>query len=42
MIGIVYVRDLLYLFKHSELIRLDDLMSTPFFVTPNQKVAELL
>ena len=42
IIGIVYVRDLLYLFKNSELIHLSDLMSTPFFVQPTQKVSELL
>ncbi len=42
IIGIVYVRDLLYLFKHSELIRLGDLMSPPYFVPPFQKVSELL
>ncbi len=42
IIGVVYVRDLLYLFKHSELIRLSDLMSHPYFVAPSQKVSELL
>ena len=42
IIGIIYVRDLLYLFKNSSLIRLIDLMSTPFFIPPHQKVAELL
>jgi len=42
IIGIIYVRDLLYLFKHSTLISLRDLISVPFFVLPHQKVAELL
>ncbi len=42
IIGIIYVRDLLYLFKNHELIHLGDLMSVPFFVLPTQKVAELL
>ncbi len=42
IVGVVYVRDLLYLFKNSELIRLSDLMSAPFFVPPTQKVAELM
>src|SRR3989338_1836903 len=42
IVGIIYVRDLLYLFKNSSLIRLIDLMSTPFFIPPHQKVAELL
>ena len=42
IIGILYVRDLLYLFKNSSLIHLEDLMSAPFFVTPPHKVAALL
>ncbi len=42
IVGIIYVRDLLYLFKNSSLIHLSDLMSAPFFVPPHQKVAELL
>ena len=42
IVGIIYVRDLLYLFKNSSLIRLSDLISAPFFVSPHQKVAELL
>jgi len=42
IIGIIYVRDLLYLFKNSELIRLSDLVNAPYFVSPAQKVAELL
>ncbi len=42
IVGILYVRDILYLFKNSSLIHLQDLMSAPFFVEPHQKVAELL
>ena len=42
IVGIIYVRDILYLFKNSSLIRLQDLMSTPFFVGPYQRVSELL
>ncbi len=42
IIGIIYVRDLLYLFKNSELIHLNDLMSTPYFILPTQKASELL
>ena len=42
IVGIIYVRDLLYLFKNSSLIRLEDLLSAPFFVEPTKKVAELL
>lgn len=42
IVGIIYVRDLLYLFKNSELIRLEDLMSAPFFIDPHKKVNELL
>ena len=42
IIGILYVRDLLYLFKNSSLIRIGDLISTPLFIPQNKKVAELL
>ncbi len=42
VIGILYVRDLLYLFKNSSLIRAEDLLSTPFYVAPSKRVAELL
>ena len=42
IVGIIYVRDLLYLFRNSSLIRVEDLMSAPYFVPPTQKVAELL
>jgi Mg2+/Co2+ transporter CorB len=42
IVGVIYVRDLLYLFKNSSLIHLSDLMSAPFFVPPHLKVAELL
>ncbi|OIO39060.1 MAG: hypothetical protein COT00_00760 [Candidatus Omnitrophica bacterium CG07_land_8_20_14_0_80_50_8] len=42
IVGIIYVRDILYLFKNSSLIHLQDLISMPYFVEPRQKVAELL
>lgn len=42
IVGILYVRDLLYLFKNESLFRLEDLMSAPYFVPPHLKVAELL
>ena len=42
IIGILYVRDILYLFKNSSLINLRDVLSAPFFVSSNQKAAELL
>ncbi len=42
IVGILYVRDVLYLFKNSSLIHLQDLMSAPYFVEPHQKVAVLL
>ena len=42
IVGIIYVRDILYLFKNSSLIHIHDLMSAPFFVSPKQKVSELL
>ena len=42
IVGIIYVRDILYLFKNSSLIHIHDLMSAPFFIEPRKKVAELL
>ncbi len=42
IVGILYVRDMIYLFKNSTLIQLNDLLSAPYFVPPTQKVAELL
>ncbi len=42
VVGILYVRDLLYLFKNGSLIHLRDLLSAPYFIAPNQKVTELL
>jgi len=42
VVGIIYVRDLLYLFKDGSLIHLSDLISVPYFVPPHMKVAELL
>ncbi|MCG3175216.1 MAG: hypothetical protein MOGMAGMI_00138 [Candidatus Omnitrophica bacterium] len=42
IIGILYVRDLLYLFKNSSLIRLEDLWSQPYFAPPRMKTADLL
>lgn len=42
VVGILYVRDLLYLFKEGSLIRLGDLVSAPYFVSSNKKVTELL
>jgi putative hemolysin len=42
IIGILYVRDLLYLFKNSALISLNDLINAPFFIPPGKRVADLL
>lgn len=42
IVGILYVRDLLYLFKQSTLIHMKDLMSAPYFVPPTMKTADLL
>lgn len=42
IVGILYVRDLLYLFRDGSLIRIGDLVSAPYFVPANKKVAELL
>jgi putative hemolysin len=42
VIGILYVHDLLYLMKNHELINMRDLLSAPYFVPPEKKVAALL
>ncbi len=42
IVGILYVRDLLYLFKNKSLIHISDLMSAPLFILPHMKVAALL
>jgi putative hemolysin len=42
IVGILYVRDLLYLFRDGSLIRIGDLISAPYFISSNKKVAELL
>lgn len=42
IIGILYVRDLLYLFRNNTLIRLEDLLNAPYFVTPAHKCTEVL
>ena len=42
IVGILYVRDLLYLFRDGSLIRIGDLVSAPYFIPASKKVAELL
>jgi putative hemolysin len=42
IVGILHVHDLLYLFKNNELIHVQDLLSAPYFVTPDKKVNVLL
>jgi putative hemolysin len=42
IIGILYVRDLIYLIKNSTLIQISDLMSAAYFVPPHKRVNELL
>ncbi len=42
IVGILYVRDLLYLIKNSSLIQVGDLISAPYEVPPNKKVNELM
>ena len=42
VVGVLYVRDLLYLFRERKLIHLGDLISTPYFVPTTKKVTELL
>lgn len=40
--GILYVRDLIYIFRNEGLFQLDDLMSAPHRVLPTKRVSELL
>jgi CBS domain containing-hemolysin-like protein len=42
IVGILYVRDILYLMKNSSLIRLGDLISAPYIVPGNKKANDLL
>lgn len=42
IVGVIYVRDIIYLIKNSSLIRVEDLMSAPYYVSPDEKVSELL
>lgn len=42
IIGILYVRDLLYLIKNAELINIRDLLSTPYCVPPDKNANLLL
>ena len=42
IVGILYVRDLIYIIKNSSLIRLGDLISAPYFVLGGKKANELL
>lgn len=42
IIGILYVHDLLYLMKNRKLINVADLLSAPYYVQPDKRVAELL
>lgn len=42
IVGILYVHDLLYLIKNHQLIRLQDLLSAPYFVPPDKKASILL
>ncbi|MFT5208046.1 MAG: putative hemolysin [Candidatus Omnitrophota bacterium] len=42
IIGILYVHDLLYLIKNNDLIKIQDLLSAPYYVPPDKKVSVLL
>ncbi len=42
IVGILYVRDLLYVLRENSLIRLGDLINAPYFVSGSKKVNELL
>lgn len=42
IVGILYVRDLIYLYRNEGLFKIEDLMSAPHVVAPSKRVAELL
>jgi putative hemolysin len=42
IIGILYVHDLLYLYRNNKLVKLRDLLSAPFEVSPTKKVSILM
>jgi putative hemolysin len=42
IVGILHVRDLIYLIKNNSLIRLGDIINAPYEVLPNKKVNELM
>ena len=42
IVGIIYIRDLLYILKHRNLIVLQDLVHNAYFVPESKKVNELL
>lgn len=42
VVGILYVRDLIYLLREGSLIKISDILNAPYFVTADKKVTELL
>ena len=42
IVGVIYLRDLLYILRDKGLIVIDDLLHLPYFVVPNKKVNDLL
>ena len=42
IVGVIYLRDLLYILRDKGLIVIEDLLHLPYFVAPNKKVNDLL
>ncbi|MFQ5680640.1 MAG: hemolysin family protein [Candidatus Omnitrophota bacterium] len=42
IVGVIYIRDLLYILRHKELVVIDDLVHNAYFVSPQKRVNDLL
>jgi len=42
IVGLIYVRDVLHVLRNAELIKIADLVSSAYFVTPDERVNDLL
>jgi len=42
IVGLIYVRDVLHVLRNSQLVKIPDIVSTPYFVLPDKRVNDLL
>lgn len=42
IVGLIYVRDVLHVLRNSQLVKIPDLISSPYFVAPEKRVNDLL